>query len=57
MAVLDSHHSGQVARVGKVNRTMTSDLWETRTVPDGLTLELWAGGNPALVLVQGERRV
>ena len=33
------------------------DLWEVRTLPDGLTLELWGGGNPALVLAQGERRV
>jgi hypothetical protein len=32
-------------------------LWEVRKLPDGLTLELWGGGNPALVLAQGERRV
>ena len=36
---------------------MSGDLWEVRTLPDGLTLELWGGGNPALVLVQGDRRV
>jgi hypothetical protein len=33
------------------------DLWEVRRLPDGLALELWGGGNPALVLVQGDRRV
>ena len=33
------------------------DLWEVRRLPDGLALELWGGGNPAVVLVQGERRV
>jgi hypothetical protein len=32
-------------------------LWEVRTLSDGLTRELWDGGNPALVLAQGERRV
>lgn len=31
--------------------------WESRTLPDGITLELRAGDNPALVLVQGENRV
>jgi len=33
------------------------NLWEVRSLPDGLRLELWGGGIPALVLVQGERRV
>ena len=33
------------------------DLWEVRTLPDGLTLELRAGASPALVLAQGENRV
>ena len=33
------------------------DPWEVRRLPNSLTLELWGGGNPALVLVQGERRV
>jgi hypothetical protein len=37
--------------------THDADLWEVRTLPDGMTLELWGGANPALVLVQGERRV
>lgn len=37
--------------------TDNPDLWEVRTLPDGLTLELWAGAAPALVLAQGERRV
>ena len=30
-------------------------LWETRTLPDDITLELRAGDEPALVLVQGKR--
>lgn len=33
------------------------DLWEARPLPDGVTLELRAGNDPALVLVQGENRV
>ena len=33
------------------------ELWEVRKLPDGLALELWGGGNPALVLTQVERRV
>lgn len=33
------------------------NLWESRTLPDGITLELRAGGSPALVLSQGENRV
>jgi hypothetical protein len=33
------------------------DLWEVRRLPNGLTLELSGGGNPVVVLVQGERRV
>ena len=37
--------------------TENPDLWEVRRLPDGLALELWGGGNPAVVLVQGERRV
>jgi hypothetical protein len=39
---------------------MTDDkqnLWEVRSLPDGITLELRAGDDPALVLVQGENRV
>jgi hypothetical protein len=36
---------------------VTADLWEVRTLPNGPALELWGGGNPALVLSQGERRV
>jgi hypothetical protein len=39
---------------------MTDDaqnLWETRPLPAGIRLELRAGGEPALVLVQGENRV
>jgi hypothetical protein len=36
---------------------MSSDLWEVRTLPGGLALELRAGDDPALVLVQGENRV
>lgn len=35
----------------------TPDLWEVRTLPDGLALELWAGGNPVLLLAQGENGV
>jgi hypothetical protein len=37
--------------------TDNPNLWEVRKLPDGLTLELWAWGNPALVLAQGERWV
>ena len=37
--------------------TDNPDLWEVRRLPDGLALELWGGGNPAIVLVQGQRRV
>jgi hypothetical protein len=36
---------------------MTDDkqnLWEARPLPDGITLELRAGDDPALVLIQGE---
>ena len=39
---------------------MTDDeqtLWESRTLPDDITLELRAGDNPALILLQGENRV
>jgi len=36
---------------------MTSDLWEVRTLPDGLALELRGGDKPGLVLVQGSDRV
>jgi hypothetical protein len=32
-------------------------LREARPLPDGLTLELWGGDTPALVLAQGENRV
>jgi hypothetical protein len=32
-------------------------LWEVRRLPNGLALEIWGRGNPALVLAQGERRV
>ena len=35
---------------------MTDDLWEVRTLPDGLTPEL-RGDPPALVIVQGNDRV
>ena len=35
---------------------MTVDLWEVRTLPDGLALELH-GNPPALVLVQGSDRM
>ncbi len=35
---------------------MTGDLWEVRTLPDGLALELH-DNPPALVLVQGSDRV
>jgi hypothetical protein len=33
------------------------DLWEVRELPGGLSLELQAGDDPALVLAQGECRV
>ena len=33
------------------------DLWEVRSLDGGLALELRAGDEPALVLVQGENRV
>jgi hypothetical protein len=33
------------------------NLWESRTLPDSIALELRAGGNPCLVLAQGENRV
>jgi hypothetical protein len=36
---------------------MNSDLWEVRTLPDGLALELRGGDKPALVIVQGSDRV
>jgi hypothetical protein len=36
---------------------MRADLWEVRTLPDGLTLELQASDSPALVLVQDGRRI
>ena len=32
------------------------NLWESRTLPDGITLELRAGDNPALVLLQGKNQ-
>ena len=35
---------------------MTADVWEVRTLPGGLALEL-RGDPPALVLVQGSDRV
>ena len=35
----------------------TPDLWEVLTLPGGLSFELQAGGNPVLLLAQGERRV
>ena len=35
---------------------MDSDLWEVRTLPSGLTLEL-RGDPPGLALVQGSERV
>ena len=34
-----------------------TDLWEARELPGGLALELRAGDDPALVLVQGDNRV
>lgn len=36
---------------------MRGDLGEVRGLPSGLTLELRAGDDPALVLSQGESRV
>jgi hypothetical protein len=33
------------------------DLWRSRTLPDSITLELRAGDNPALALLQGENRL
>ena len=33
------------------------NLWEKRTLPSGLALEMLAGDDPALVLAQGENRV
>jgi hypothetical protein len=36
---------------------MTGDLWEVRTWPDGLALELCGGNKLGLVLVQGNDRV
>ena len=36
---------------------LSETLWEVRELPGGLTLELHAGDSPALVLVQGEKRV
>ena len=33
------------------------DLWESRTLPDAITVELHAGEHPALVLAQGENTV
>jgi len=35
---------------------MTGDLWEERTLPDSLTLELH-GNPPGLVLVRGSDRI
>ena len=35
---------------------MTVDLWEVRTLPDGLALELRGGDKPGLVLVRGSDR-
>ena len=32
------------------------DLWEMRTLTNGLTLEMLAGDDPALVLAQSENR-
>jgi len=37
--------------------TDDADLWEVRTLAGGLSLELRAGEEPALVLVQGEDAV
>ena len=37
--------------------TNQSDLWETHDLLSGLTLELRAGDDPALALVQSENRV
>ena len=37
--------------------TDNPDMWEVRRLPNGLALELGRGGKPALVLVQGNRRV
>jgi hypothetical protein len=36
---------------------MTDDLWEVRTWPAGLSVELRGGDDPALVLVQSSDRV
>ena len=33
------------------------NLWESRTLPDGITLELRAGDNPAMIIVQGKDRI
>jgi hypothetical protein len=35
----------------------TPDLWESRDLPNGLTLELRAGAEPCLVLRQGDDRI
>jgi hypothetical protein len=37
--------------------TDNPDLWEKRTLTSGLTLEMLAGDNPALVLAQGDNCV
>jgi hypothetical protein len=36
--------------------TDEQNLWGTRSLPNGISLELRAGSSPALVLVQGENR-
>jgi hypothetical protein len=41
----------------KEDRVTDHDLWEVRALPTGLSLELHGGGDPALVLAQGENRV
>ena len=37
--------------------TNNPDQWEMRRLPNGLALQLRRGGNPTLVLVQGNRQV
>lgn len=34
----------------------TSNLWDVRELPDGLSLKMRAGRDPALVLIQGENQ-
>jgi hypothetical protein len=46
----------RVIKLSQVPAT-ESDLWETRALPGGVTLELCGGGTPVLILVQGENRV